>query len=208
MLPVETIAIFLSASIVLALIPGPDNIFVLTHSALHGFKSGMIVILGLTTGVFLHTLAVAFGVSVVFATSQIAFDILKIIGALYLLYLAWQAFKAGSSSLQNKEKTNIPLKKLYFRGVFMSSTNPKVAIFFLAFLPQFANPEHGSIMVQMLMLGTIFNIAGSSIFSVVAFFSGRLGHWLQTSPRAQTILNRIAGTIFLGFAIKLAVSER
>ncbi|MFT5660695.1 MAG: threonine/homoserine/homoserine lactone efflux protein [Sulfurimonas sp.] len=208
MLPIETTILFFTTSIILALMPGPDNLFVLTHSALHGFKSGMIVILGLCTGVFIHTIAVTLGVSVIFQTSQVAFDILKVIGAVYLLYLAWQAFKAASTSLDNKVKTISSAKKLYFRGILMSSTNPKVAIFFLAFLPQFADPLNGSITIQMLILGTMFNVAGFLVFSIVSFFAGHLGEWLKNSQRAQTILNRIAGTIFMGFAIKLAVSER
>ena len=207
MLTIETIMLFFSTSIILALIPGPDNIFVLTHSILHGFRSGIIVILGLSTGVFLHTIAVALGVSVIFQTSPYAFDILKVIGGVYLLYLAFQAFQAGSSSLLNKENMILSPKKIYLRGILMSSTNPKVAIFFLAFLPQFANPTHGSIAIQMLTLGTLFNIAGFLVFSVISFFAGRLGAWLNRSQKAQTILNRIAGIIFFTLALKLLLSE-
>lgn len=208
MIPIEVVVIFLSASVALALAPGPDNIFVLTQSALYGRKAGILVTLGLCTGLLVHTTAVSLGVAVIFQTSVLAFNILKIVGALYLLYLAFQAFRAGATRLGGDGMQRLAWRKLYTRGIIMNITNPKVAIFFLAFLPQFAIPSLGSITSQMLIFGALFIVTTLLIFGAVAWFSGFLGEWLKGSKKAQVVMNRIAGTVFTGLALRLAVSER
>ncbi len=196
------------ASVALALAPGPDNIFVLTQSALHGRKAGFLVTIGLCTGLLVHTAAVSLGVAAIFQTSTIAFNILKIVGAVYLLFLAWQAFQAGAEKLNETGESSMDWRKLYSRGVIMNITNPKVAIFFLAFLPQFADPSRGSVTIQMLMFGGLFIIMTLLIFSAIAWSAGFLGEWLKESVKAQIIMNRITGTVFTGLALRLAISER
>jgi len=208
MIPVETVAIFFAASVALAFAPGPDNIFVLTQSALHGRKAGLLVTCGLCTGLLVHTAAVSLGVAAIFQTSALAFNILKIVGAMYLLYLAWQAFKAGATKIEESAELHMDLRKLYYRGVIMNITNPKVAIFFLAFLPQFADPAIGSITFQMILFGGVFIIATLLIFGAIAWSAGFLGEWLKGSDKAQIIMNRIAGIVFTGLALRLAISER
>ncbi len=204
----DVLAIFFTASVLLALAPGPDNIFVLTQSALHGRLAGFIVVLGLCTGLMVHTVAVAIGVAAVFQTSQLAFTILKAIGAAYLLYLAWQAFRASTSKLASSAHEPPSLRWLYGRGIIMNVTNPKVAIFFLAFLPQFVDPAHGSITMQLVILGITFIGATLLMFGSVSWGAGFLGEWLRRSARAQIILNRVAGTVFVALAIRLATAER
>ncbi len=210
MISLDVLLIFFTASAALSLAPGPDNIFVLTQSALYGRKAGFVVTLGLCTGLLVHTAAVAFGVAVIFQTSQLAFTLLKLVGAGYLLYLAYGAFRAGKSDLSGKseKKADLKLSALYLRGIVMNITNPKVAIFFLAFLPQFADPTRGPISTQMLVLGGVFILAAIVIFSMVAWGAGFLGGWLRTSPRAQIIMNRVAGVIFVGLAARLATSQQ
>ncbi len=208
MVPIETIAVFFTASAALALAPGPDNIFVLTQSALYGRKAGLLVTIGLCTGLIVHTAAVSLGVAAIFQTSALAFHILKIVGATYLLYLAWHAFRAGAAKLDEAGEMKMAWGKLYSRGVIMNITNPKVAIFFLAFLPQFANPSRGSITIQLLMFGGLFIVATLLIFGAIAWTAGLLGEWLKGSAKAQIIMNRVAGTVFAGLALRLAVSER
>ena len=208
MIPIETIAIFVLASVALSLSPGPDNIFVLTQSAMNGRKAGIFVTLGLCTGLLVHTATVSMGIAAIFQTSELAFNTLKIIGALYLLYLAWQAFKASATQIESSQDKSSNWKQLYFRGIVMNITNPKVAIFFLAFLPQFANPSNGSMTLQMIFFGGLFIITALSVFSAIAWSAGFLGEWLKGSDKSQKVINRIAGTVFIGLAIKLAVSER
>lgn len=208
MVAAETAAIFFAASVALGLAPGPDNIFVLTQSALHGRKAGFLVTLGLCTGLLVHTAAVALGVAAIFQTSALAFNLLKIAGAIYLLYLAWQAFRAGTARLDESREVSLALPKLYLRGVIMNITNPKVAIFFLAFLPQFADPATGPITLQIMLLGGLFIVATILVFGAIAWSAGFLGEWLTSSGRAQIVMHRVAGTIFAGLALRLAISER
>lgn len=208
MIPFEVLGVFFFASVVLALTPGPDNLFVLTQSALSGSRAGLIVTLGLCTGLIVHTTAVALGVAVIFQTSAVAFTALKVAGATYLAYLAWQAFRAGSSKLQADKAPPVPLRRLYARGIVMNVTNPKVSIFFLAFLPQFADPARGSLVTQILLLGAAFAVATILVFGAVALFAGSIGQWLTRSDKAQRVMNRVAGTVFAALAIKLLVTER
>jgi len=208
MLAIDTVALFCAASVALALAPGPDNIFVLTQSALYGRKAGLLVTAGLATGLLVHTAAVSLGIAVIFQTSALAFTMLKFVGAVYLLYLAWQAFRADAAEIDGTGGTSLDSRRLYFRGVIMNITNPKVAIFFLAFLPQFADPAGGSITLQMLMFGGIFIVVTFVVFGAIAWSAGFLGEWLQGSEKAQVIMNRIAGTVFAGLALRLATSER
>jgi len=208
MLTIETIYAFFLASSLLAIAPGPDNIFVLAQSALHGKLSGLVVVLGLCTGLLFHTGAVAFGVAVIFQASALAFTALKVIGAGYLLYLAWQIFRATPEKIRLQGSPQRSLGTLYRRGIIMNITNPKVSIFFLAFLPQFADPQRGQISLQMIALGGIFILSTILVFGAVALIGGTLGEWLNRSMRAQRVMNWLAGTIFIGLALKLVTTER
>lgn len=204
----ETAYIFMMASAVLALVPGPDNIFVLTQSALYGRVAGIFITLGLCTGILVHTAAVTFGVAVLFQTSEIAFNALKVAGAVYLLYLAWQAFRADAALLGKPKQSDMSALKLYTRGVIMNITNPKVAIFFLAFLPQFADSSQGSMTLQLFTLGGLFMMVSLVIFSVITWMAGYLGRRLQRSTKTQTTMNRVAGMVFVALALRLIVSQR
>ena len=208
MLPPEVALSFFGVAVLLALSPGPDNLFVLTQSVLWGKAAGLWVVLGLCTGVLGHTLAVSVGLAAVFAASQTAFLVVKLAGAAYLLYLAWGALRAGQASLNGARPPRQTGAQLYRRGVIMSLTNPKVTVFFLAFLPQFASPTRGSIGLQMLMLGMLFMLAAFIVFSILAVFSGTVGERLQRSPQVQLWLNRAAGIVFIGLALKLLTAKR
>jgi len=156
MIPVETLVAFFMASVLLALVPGPDNIFVLTQSALYGKLPGLFVTFGLCTGLMVHTSAVALGVAVIFQASALAFTMLKLFGAGYLLYLAWGAFRASATEIRTETGDGRSLGSLYLRGIIMNVANPKVSIFFLAFLPQFADPARSSLSLQIVILGGVF----------------------------------------------------
>lgn len=206
--PFETLAAFFGVSILLCLSPGPDNIFVLLQSAMHGRRAGLLIVAGLCTGLIVHTSAVALGLAAVFAASAAAFTVLKIVGALYLVWLAWQAFRAPVETLPEGQGQAGSTAKMYRRGVFMNITNPKVGIFFLAFLPQFVNPSLGAVSIQVLWLGLTFIVATFVIFGAIACFAGIIGGLLKTSVRAQLALNRLAGCVFLALAARLALAQR
>jgi threonine/homoserine/homoserine lactone efflux protein len=208
MIPIETLLQFFTASVLLAIAPGPDNLFVLTQSALWGKSAGLAVMVGLCTGLIVHSTAVALGVAVIFQTSALAFSALKFIGAGYLIYLAWQAFRASAAKFQAERSPQTSLWKLYRRGIIMNITNPKVSIFFLAFLPQFADPSRGSISFQLLLLGGVFILATILVFGGIALLAGTLGRWLNRSTRVQNIMNKVTGTVFVCLALRLATTDR
>lgn len=200
---------FFGIALLLGLTPGPDNVFVLMQSALRGRRAGLLVVLGLCTGLVVHTLAVAIGLAAVFAASEHAFVALKVIGAAYLAWLAWQAFTAVVS--EEEATLNAQAQSpwaMYGRGVLMNLTNPKVVIFFLAFLPQFVEPERGPVAAQLLWLGALFIAATLLSFGGIAWFAAALGHRLRRSSRIQLAMNRVAGLVFLGLAARLVMAER
>ena len=221
----ETLVAFFGVAVLLALTPGPDNIFVLVQSAQRGWRAGMAVVLGLCAGLVVHTAAVALGLAAVFAASAMAFTVLKFCGAAYLAWLAWHSLRApvevvdtadagahapaADAALPARSPAAAPgMARMVRRGMFMNLTNPKVLIFFLAFLPQFADPARGGVALQLMVLGVVFMLATLLVFGAIACFSGAFGMLLQRSARAQRLLNRVAGLVFLGLALRLATVER
>ncbi|MGB0754340.1 MAG: LysE family translocator [Candidatus Pseudothioglobus sp.] len=198
----ETIIAFVTASVVLSLVPGPDNIFVMTNSALKGWKVGFYITIGLCTGLIGHTILVAIGVSVIFQTSLLAFNGLKIIGACYLVYLGWlslqsKELKIGSTASENANKS------YFVTGVVMNLTNPKVALFFLVFLPQFVNPINGSVTLQIFQLGFLFILSALCVFSSIAFLGSFLEAYLKKSSTVNKNINNIAALVYFALAINL-----
>lgn len=208
MIPINVLLLFFTTAVLLGLSPGPDNLFVLAQAAQRGRGAGLLVTLGLCTGLVVHTSAVAFGLAAVFKASMPAFTLLKFAGAAYLLYLAWQAFRAGDGTGETAVVNGPERGRLYRRGIIMNLTNPKVSVFFLAFLPQFADPARGSLAMQLLLLGAVFIVATILVFGAISLLAGALGDRLRQSGRARKILNRLAGTIFAALALKLATTAR
>lgn len=206
-MPMEVLLSFLLVSVVLALVPGPDNLFVLTQSILKGPSAGMMVILGLCTGLLFHMTLVAIGVAAILQTSEAAFWVLKGIGALYLMYLAYQTWQAAKEPIHQGKGVQMNWGQLYRRGAFMSASNPKLSIFFLAFLPQFTSPAYGAVAPQVFILGGLFAFSALIIFGVMAWMAGRLGQWLGQSPSVSAVLHRFASVVFIGLAIKLVTSD-
>jgi len=203
MLTLQTALAFFSVSVLLALAPGPDNVFVLVHAAQHGVRAGLLVVLGLCSGLLFHTAAVALGLAALLATSALAFTVLKTVGALYLLLLAWLSWRAPSGPLDGDAGEGLGPWQTYGRGVLMNVSNPKVAIFFLAFLPQFVDPALGPVQWQIAQLGAVFGLATLLTFGSIAALAGRFGQRLRESAGAQQTLNRAAALVFAGLALRL-----
>ena len=206
MIPLQELATFTLAALLIGLAPGPDNLFVLTQSALYGVKAGLQVILGLCTGLLVHLLMVFMGVAVLVQTSVVALTVLKIIGALYLLSLAWQTLRAVQPKSNDLKQNNVSAYQLYRRGIIMNVTNPKVLLFFLAFLPQFLQPETGSLAMQISLLGTLFILATLFVFSAIALFAGKVGQLIRKSS-SLVVLNRMAALVYTVLAVKLLTAE-
>jgi len=177
---IQLILSFLGASVLLALMPGPDNIFVLTESITRGVRHGVAITTGLVSGVFVHTAAAATGLSLVLQNSAVAFQLVKYFGAAYLFYLAIQAWREQRMKvkIEASDDASFNFGKLYSTGFFMNVLNPKVSLFFIAFLPQFVSPQGFHPIVQMLILGLIFMVSAWLIFVSIALLAGRLTPYL------------------------------
>lgn len=209
MFSLSALLLFITSSILLILAPGPDIVFTITQGITNGRKAGFFTAMGLCLGNSVHTMAAAFGLSVIFKTSEVAFVLFKTLGALYLFYLAFKAIKHRNDPLAlNTGNDKANHKGLFLRGFFMNVLNPKVALFFLAFLPQFVNPDYGNIPVQMILLGLIFMILVAVIFGSLGYFAGTFGDWVLKKPGFSKIMNLASATVFLGLGIKLLTSKR
>jgi threonine/homoserine/homoserine lactone efflux protein len=196
---------FIIASVLLALVPGPDLLFVLTEAMLRGRRAGLVASLGLCTGLLVHISAVALGVAALVQASPLVFAAVRYVGAAYLLYLAWQAFRSAATSFAAGDAPRVSLRATYARAVTMNVANPKVAIFFLAFLPQFVDPERGGLIGQMLILGAAFMACSLLCFAGVTRLADRIGDWVRREPGRQAGLSRTASLVFVVLAAKLAL---
>lgn len=209
MIDMSSLYMFIAASFLLCLAPGPDNIYVLTQGMTKSKKAAIVTTLGLTSGLIIHTSAAAFGISVIFQTSEIAFNIVKYAGAAYLLYIAYQAFKYRNEKLDlSVQNSSSELKKLYFKGFVMNILNPKVSIFFLAFLPQFVNPSLGSVPMQMITLGAVFMLLTIVVFSSIGVAGNLLSAKLLEKPNIVKYMNILTSFVLVSLGIKLALSQR
>lgn len=190
-------------ALLLALVPGPDNIFVLTQSLAFGSRAGLLVMLGLCTGLVFHTTLVALGLAALLAASEQSFLVIKIIGAGYLLYLAWLSWRHSSSHVNSRAQLDMSSWQLYRRGIFMNITNPKVSLFFLAFLPQFITVNYGSVSTQIVLLGFLFILSTVLVFGGIALLAGRYSQKLNQSTGRRILLNRFISIIFIVLAANL-----
>lgn len=198
---------FLLASVALTIAPGPDNIFVITQGIMGGRRAAIVTALGMCSGITVHTTAAALGISAIFYSSATAFNLVKYAGALYLLYLACKTLRS-SSSFSLATPCDLSSCALFRRGFVMNLLNPKVALFFLAFLPQFVNPGSGNVPLQMILLGAIFMIQASIIFSMIGWFSGSIGRVLQGKPQLARYFDLLTAGVFAALGLRLALSER
>lgn len=222
---------FLVSSILLTLAPGPDNLYLLAKSIADGAKAGITLAGGLASGIVFHTCLVILGVAALVKSSPIAFTALKYVGAAYLFYLAYGAFTAKvadtktasntndgtEAAASNSQTTNVSNSQssiksssgetsgfaIYRKGLIMNILNPKVLLFFLAFLPQFVAPDSESPGLAIAMLGAVFSLQAFIIFSIIALCAGKLRGFLNQGPKSQRILNRVQGVVLLGIGCLL-----
>lgn len=199
---------FLGVAILLTLMPGPDNLFVLAQSIAKGKNAGISTALGLCTGLIAHIAAATAGISAIIYQSALAFAIVKYVGAAYLLFLAYKSFReeGASFNLSNDHASNY--KSLYKRGVIMNLLNPKVSLFFLALFPQFINYKIGHVPIQMLTYGVIFLIQALVLFIVISIFAEKVGYFLRKSPSLSRKINVIQGSLFALIGLKIAFSQK
>lgn len=198
----EILISFVFSTAALAISPGPDNIFVLTQSIVNGKKFGLATVLGLMTGCIIHTTLVAFGVSEVLKRNENLFFIIKLLGAAYLLYLAYQVYRSDADiafSTDNvQQKTTFELFKT---GFWMNVLNPKVTIFFLAFFPQFLFSKTISTVIQFYVLGGLFILTSFTIFSSIALLAGSISDYIKQHSKVGLYLKWLQIIVFVAIAI-------
>ncbi|MFC4075834.1 LysE family translocator [Salinithrix halophila] len=205
---VDVILSFLAVSVLLTIIPGPDNLFVIAQSIGHGRKAGVVTALSLCSGVLVHTMAAALGISAILVRSSFAFQLVKYAGAAYLLYLAWQAWKERDAVLSAENQPLESAGSLIRKGILMNVLNPKVSLFFLAFLPQFVSPGTDGAALQMVGLGVLFMVQAAVIFTLFALFAGSLGEWLKKRPQTGRLIHLGKAVLFAFIGIRLAFSGK
>jgi threonine/homoserine/homoserine lactone efflux protein len=198
---IESLYLFALATMALAVSPGPDNIYVLTQSLANGVKSGIATTAGLISGCIVHTSLLAFGVSALIAASPRIFFGIKLLGALYLLFLAWSVYKSDASVAITDAAPKKTNRQLFRQGVFMNLVNPKVLIFFLAFFPAFLWDETGNTIVQFYILGITFMLVSFIIFSGIALLAGVISKYLQRHKNVGLVLKWLQILVFVGIAI-------
>ena len=204
---ISNISLFITSSILLAIAPGPDNLFVLTQSMIYGRKSGFCITLGLCTGLIVHTLLVTFGVALLFKTSPFLFTIIKFAGVLYLLYLAIMHFYHMKRVDTPGDNQQLSLISLYKRGIIMNITNPKVSLFFMSYLPQFIDPSASSISLPLFILGLVFIFIALVLFFCISIIAGQIGSVLKKSQSINKGLHVTAGISLIILAIILLQSS-
>ena len=203
----STYLYFLGASVALTLAPGPDNIFVLTQGITRGRRPAIINALGMCSGISVHATAAALGISAIFYSSAVAFNAVKYAGTAYLLFLAYKALK-DRSGVKLLKRTELSAVTLFKRGFIMNVLNPKVAMFFLAFLPQFISPATPDVPLQMLLLGFIFMVQALMIFCLIGYFSGGIGRFILGRPGIAKYFDWLTAGIFASLGVKLAFTAR
>jgi threonine/homoserine/homoserine lactone efflux protein len=207
LLTLPQFATFLAAAILITLAPGPDNLMVLSIGMARGRKPGVAFGLGCALGCLNHTLLAALGVSALIAASPTAFTALKIAGGLYLLWLGIQAIRnarALGAPQGGKALSETP-GKLFVKGLVANAINPKVILYFLAFLPQFVDSPRGHVAWQVVQLGVIFTVETLIIFGAIGWCAGNVGERLARRPAIGTWLDRVAGGIFVALGLRLLV---
>ncbi len=190
----------------MTLAPGPDILFVIATGIGRGRATAIVAAAGFASGLSVHTACAVFGLSALLKASAMAFTCVKIAGAAYMIWLGMKAFGSQGVLSLKASSSALPLRRIYGQAFVMNVLNPKVALFFLAFLPQFTSPQRGSLAVQLLILGICFALVAFSIFSTAGFFSAGFGSWLKQKPRAVRWMDRGVGALFIGLGVRLALA--
>lgn len=211
MFGIHDLTLFVISGLLLNIMPGPDSLLVMTRSATQGWRAGCAAAMGIGAGVFVHIFAAALGLSAVLATSATAFTAVKLVGAAYILWMAFGLLKSkkrDASAPAAPAVTPLPCRKIFAQGFLTNVLNPKVAIFFLAFVPQFISTDAPNKALAFIILGCIFNINGTLWTNALALFTAKASERVKLNPTVSLWLNRATGTLFVWLGVKLALSKQ
>lgn len=201
-------SVFLIAALAVGISPGPGMLYAVARGVGQGSGAALVSVLGLSTGSFINCLVAALGLSAVLAASPFAYDVVRYVGAGYLCYLAYRMVRNRDEGVAVGRLRTEGLSAIYLQGIVTNIINPKSALFYLSFVPQFIDPERGSAFIQFILLGLIFNISGNIVNLAVALFFGRIGDWLSQHPRVWLYQRWFTASVLGGLALQLALSSR
>ena len=210
MFGIQDLGVFIAAGLMLNIMPGPDSLLIMTRSAGQGWKAGSAAALGIGAGTFVHIFAAALGLSAVLATSATAFTVVKLIGAAYIMYMAFGLLRSrpGQAREAAAALPALPFRKIFAQGFLTNVLNPKVALFFLAFVPQFISLEAPNKALAFIVLGCIFNINGMLWCHALALFTAQASARIKPPAAVTLWLNRATGGLFIWLGVKLALSKQ
>ncbi len=205
MIELSVLALFAGACIALNLTPGPDMLLIASRSLSQGRASGFMSLAGIQAGTYCHALAAALGLSQLFVTVPVAYDVVRFAGAAYLAYLAWKAFTSTTAPLAVDTPQVLSLADIFKQGLVTNLLNPKMALFVLALFPQFVQPDKGSLVTQMMVLATVLNFTGLLVNGAVIVLATKLRSRITGNLQVAKRLNQLLGVVFLGLACRLAL---
>jgi threonine/homoserine/homoserine lactone efflux protein len=200
---ITNLHLFFVATLLVVIAPGPGMLFVISRSIAGGRRAGIVSALGTSTGIAVHILAAGFGLSLILFATETGFIIMKWVGGIYLIFLAWKAFTHRQTLTLESGNNDIGRISNFWQGLLVNALNPKVALFFIAFIPQFVNPVSGSVTVQMMVLGTIFMVLTVIVFSVYGISAAIIGRWLIERPRVNRLIDWATGSLFVFLGIRM-----
>ena len=203
----SNLLLFIPAAFILLITPGPAVLYIITRSVDQGRRAGIVSVLGIQIGTLTHVFGAALGLSAILVTSALAFDIVKYLGAAYLIYLGIRTLLNGKPAVESQTVERKNLKTIFSQGVIVAILNPKTALFFFAFLPQFVDGARGSVPLQFLLLGAIFVGMALVTDSIYALLAGTAGRRLKGSPRFLRAQRYITGTIYIGLGVTTALAS-
>jgi threonine/homoserine/homoserine lactone efflux protein len=196
--------LFITAVLILVFIPGPNTLYIVARSIQQGRKAGIVSSLGVQIGTLFHILAAAFGLSALLLSSALAFNVVKYTGAVYLLYLGIKTLLSNEKPEPNEEIQKAGLSRVFYQGVIVNLLNPKTALFFFAFLPQFVDPERGALAVQIIFLGVVLMVLGALSDISYALAAGSIGNWLRGNAKFLRAQRYFAGSVYIGLGAATA----
>lgn len=202
------LALFLITSLVLIMTPGQDMVLVMSRSVSQGTKAGVVTAAGISLGLLGHTVLAALGLGAILKTSELLFTLMKFAGAAYLIYLGIKTFRAPPVDLEVSQNQSGSLLALFFQGALSNLSNPKIAIFYFAFLPQFISADAANPGGQLLLLGALFALLTFIVKCPIGVVAGTMSGWLRARPGVQIMLNRFSGTVLVALGVRLAFERQ
>lgn len=206
LLPTATLSVFITASLALLITPGPAVMFIVTRSIEQGRKAGLASVCGIEVGGLFHVAAAALGLSTILVSSALAFDVVKYLGAAYLIYIGIRTLRTPTTTQDGIVVEPKSLRRLFSQGVVVNVLNPKTALFFFAFLPQFVDPARGSVPLQFLLLGLLFVGLATLTDGMYALAAGSARNWLRGNQKFLKFQRYFSGTIYIGLGLTAALA--